>query len=150
MLQQAEALGKAEDKYVYFLLGVAGAAIGCAAYRTANLKLSETDWVLFWAVASWAGSFLAGCFNRKGRMWGEFSSLASQGLMLAMEAEEKINPTNKHLCQAKELVDDAVKFIDKDGKQSNKLAQFCDRVQLPLLAFGALLYLIWHVVKMAA
>ncbi len=56
-------LKAAQEKYVYFLLAAAAAAIAYAMQRTNGVTLQAQDWALGIAVSCWALSFFGGCRN---------------------------------------------------------------------------------------
>lgn len=54
----------AKDRYSYYLLAIAAAAIAFAATRTNGVPLQEDHYVLGIAVLFWGLSFYFGCKNR--------------------------------------------------------------------------------------
>src|SRR5262245_13334 len=57
------ALRSAQDKYAYFLLAAAGAAIALAVNQTHDAKLAWSQLPLLASVMCWALSFVFGCLH---------------------------------------------------------------------------------------
>ena len=146
--RQFERIEAAEDKYVYFLLAAAAAAIAYGMQRTNSSAVEPVDGVLAVAFVCWALSFFAGCRNRQRRLRNAFMSFGGQGIKFAMEVEAKTNPDNEHLEEAARRVNEIVEQLNKAQAKAAKSAQSWFEVQFRFLAFGALFFFVWHVLGM--
>ncbi len=98
--QKVPAIESAEDKYVYFLLGIAAAAIAYGMQRTSTASLHPADSMLGLAFVCWGVSFWAGCWNRDRRLQGDVIRLSSDVLRVAVEAQRMITPPSEDLGKA--------------------------------------------------
>ena len=119
------------NKYIYFLLAAAGAAIAFAVTQTQTAVLSPAKILLAISVASWGVSFFCGC-----RQILENIYLLKQNcILLRMQASGPRTPQN--IQSLKNHVEDQEK---KTGKWGNW--------QFRLLITGACFYIAWHVLEM--
>ncbi len=147
----------AEDKYVYFLLAAAGAAIAYAMQRTNDAKLDGWNWLIVGAFLCWAASFFAGCRNRRHRFGGAMQHLFSRGIRLgmraetmrlAMRAETISNAKRERLSELSEEADSLAKRFHELGRSAARSAQLWFDLQFGLLVSGAFIFFSWHLVGM--
>lgn len=148
--QDAQAIALAEDKYVFFLLGVAAAAIAYGMQRISGASLHSWD-ALPWfaAVLSWGVSFWAGCWNRDRRFEATKGRICSSLAKLSLKAQRATAPQDEDVCKA---LDAEAKFIgDRDAEydRAAAAAQRCFDVQFHLLVVGALLFCLWQINEMS-
>jgi hypothetical protein len=125
----------AHQKYTYFLLAAAGAAIGFAVTQTRTAALSPSQVILALAVGSWGISFYCGC-----KQLLETSNLIRQNYeFLRMQ-----NGELQRFSPLPELVKEIAKSIEKQVEESGKWGVW----QFRLLILGAVFYIAWHVVEM--
>ena len=128
-----------QEKYDYFLMSVAGAAIAFAIHRTSGMSLNWSMVLLGIAVILWATSFLAGCRRRNyigSNLFANFDLLRVQG------GEDKVTGTNQIAIEAA-----SQGILDAMEYNSNR-ALFWANIQLYSLIIGALFFVAWHVVSM--
>jgi hypothetical protein len=134
-------LGDAQSKYTYFLLAIAASGIALAVQRTTGHPLSWALIPLGLAVASWGGSFFAGCRNR-----AYFSSTLYANLaLLPMQDGNSEVPLHPRSAVAA-----AAEGVRKAAEHNSSMANFWGKLQFRLLVLGAALFIIWHVVEMSA
>jgi hypothetical protein len=128
-----------QDKYAYFLLAAAGAAIGFALTQTQGKPLSLTQLPLGIAVICWGLSFYYGC------RFVEYITSSLYANFDLLKVQDGIHPDvgmNPELISAaSEGIRDALK---NNSKETHRLAN----LQFQLLISGAIMYIIWHVVEM--
>jgi hypothetical protein len=150
--RKAAAIVAAEDKYVYFLLATASAAIFFALHLTSSLGFQPSQLLLGLAVASWIGSFVAGCVNRAldiSHSKNEFFSHAFRFVrpMAYLEAKEKQLDTTK-LPELLEMVDQLAADISTASIRAHEVATRCYRYQIRLLVAGGMFFILWHLNEM--
>lgn len=128
-----------QDKYAYFMLAAAGAAIAFALNQTQESTLSWPQIFLGGAVLSWGVSFWFG--RRHITYMG--SNLYANLELLRVQAGE--HPMAGNHPQAMEAVSQAIRESIKDNAHC---AGRNARWQWRCLIFGAILYTVWHVVEM--
>lgn len=129
----------AQDKYTYFLLAAAGAAIGFAVTRTGDVRLAWSQVPLALAIAAWGLSFFFGC-----RYIGYVQSTlyANNELLRVQEGRHPLAGAHPHaIAAASEGIRNAV-------ESNNKKASFLGRLQFNMLIGGGVLCVTWHVVEM--
>lgn len=136
-LHKAHQIG--QEKYTYFLLAAAGAAIGFAVQKTEGLKLSWWLLPVSFATASWATSFFFGCKNLS---WVQSSVYANFNLLQLQRGSHPQQPPHP------ELVALAVRGVSTALEGNGKKAQFYGVWQFRLLVAGALLFIAWRVLEM--
>ena len=129
----------AQEKYVYFLLAAAGAAIALAVNQTQGAKLDWSQLPLASAVALWGLSFFFGC---KHLQYVE-STLYANADLLKVEAGEhpEVGGHPQRMAAASEGIRAAV-------ASNIKWAARYGRWQFSCLLLGAVSYLGWHVLGM--
>jgi len=133
------ALRDAQNQYVYFLLGVAGAAIALAINATRASELSWSQLPLGAAVLAWGLSFYFGCRNRT-------LSTASLGANLALfDVRAGRHPATGGDPVRKAAGAEILRGIFEDhSSKANRAWQ----LQFWFLVGGAVLYVAWHVLEM--
>jgi hypothetical protein len=124
------------EKYIYFLLAAAGAAIGFALNQTHDAVFSWSKLPLAAAVLCWGMSFFFGC-----RQLVETMGMAREEVqIIKLKAGEL-----RDFPPAPELVDAILKQFDAKIKRSSRFA----KLQFGFLIAGAILYIAWHVTEMS-
>jgi len=127
-----------QDKYTYFLLAAAGAAIGLAVQKTEGLSLSW--WLLPVALAtvSWGASFYFGCRNL---IWVQTSIMANYNLLQLKRGSHPDQPPHPELLEA------AIMGVESAFGKNVKKAQFYGVWQFRLLVTGAVFFIGWRVAE---
>jgi hypothetical protein len=129
----------AQEKYAYFLLAAAGAAIALTVNRTQDTPLNSTHTLLGIAVLSWSLSFFFGCRHLN---YVSSNLFANLGLITIQEGREPSVGTHPDYIQAaSDGVREAMKF------NSNRSSLFA-RLQFNFLVLGAVCYVSWHILGM--
>ena len=124
-----------QEKYIYFLLAVAGAAIAFAITQTQTATLSLTKVPLALAVACWALSFVSGCRH----LW-EVSNITQQNYQL-LRMQDGLHPD---FPPHPDLIATIQRKIEDQANRSGHFAMW----QFRFLIAGAFFYIVWHVVEM--
>ncbi|WP_332770521.1 hypothetical protein [Phenylobacterium sp.] len=128
-----------QDKYAYFLLAAAGAAIAFALSQTKGAALAIPQIPLGLAVALWGASFYSGCQH----LHYVDSSLFTNADLIRVESGA--HPLTGRHPQAMQIGSETLRqIIDDQGRESQRWA----RAQFRLLISGALFYMGWHVLEM--
>ena len=122
-----------QEKYTYFLLAAAGAAIGFAIQKTEGLTLSW--WLLPVALATvcWGLSFYFGCKNV---VWVQTSISANFALLQLKQGSHPEQPPHPQLVEA--AISGVYSALAKNGDK----AQFYGVWQFRLLVTGAVFLLL--------
>jgi hypothetical protein len=132
-------LRDAQDKYVYFLLTAAGAAIALAVNSTQGATMQWSQLPLGAAVLCWALSFYFGCRQ----IAYVNSTLYSNAEMLRIQAGE--HPlTGQH----PGMIEAASAGIRQAMESNAERISLLGNLQFRLLVGGGVLYVVWHVVGM--
>lgn len=128
-----------QEKYAYFLLAAAGAAIAFAVTQTQTVALSHSQIPLAFAVLCWGLSFAAGCLH----LQYVLSNLYANMSFLKVQAGEMegIGAHPTMMQAASEGVRNAMEF---NSNRANTYGHW----QFRLLILGALAFITWHVVEM--
>jgi hypothetical protein len=132
-------LRASQDKYVYFLLAAAGAAIALAVNQTQGAELSWSQLPLGAAVLLWGVSFFFGC-----RHLGYVNStLYANAELLKVEsgAHPQVGEHPQLMSAASEGIRAA---IESNSVWASRYAWW----QFNCLVTGALAYLAWHIAGM--
>ncbi len=125
----------AEEKYVYFLLAAAGAAIGFAITQTQSAQIGYTKVILLGAVILWGLSFYCGCNH----IWESVNILQRNYQILRIrEGSHPQFPNDPRFVEA--ISADLETQSQKSGRHSAR--------QFKFLIAGAVLYVCWHVSEM--
>src|SRR5581483_9506778 len=133
------ALRTAQEKYAYFLLAAAGAAIAFAVNQTHDAKLSWTQLPLGLSVVCWGVSFFFGCLHLQ---YGS-AVLFNNAEMLRMQsgAHPKVGSHPEYIAVASQTMREIME------EQSNSSSRYA-KSQFWLLLIGAVFYLLWHTYQM--
>lgn len=128
-----------QDKYVYFLLAAAGAAIGFAVNQTHDSVLSRSQLPLGAAVLCWGLSFFFGCRH----LAYVGSTLYANAELLKVESGQhpEVGRHPQLMAAASEGIRSA---IEDNSNRANRLGH----MQFRFLVVGAVLYIGWHVLEM--
>lgn len=129
-----------QDKYAYFLLAAAGAAIGFAVQKTDGLSLSWSLWAVGAAVLCWAVSFFAGC---KRITWIQTSLSANYTILQLLHGSHAEQPPHP------ELVEAAIRGVTTAFNKNVSWASFYSRLQFYALIAGAIFFIVWRLMVMA-
>ena len=129
------AYNEGHDKYIYFLLAAAGAAIAFAVTQTAAATLTLDKIPLGLAIACWGLSFFAGC-----RQIQRNQDILHQNYQF-LRMQDGIHPEFPPYPQ---LVHAIAEDLEKRSKQSGKWGAW----QFRFLITGAVFYITWHVFEM--
>ncbi len=132
-------LRTAQDKYVYFLLAAAGAAIALAVNQTQTAVLSWSQLPLAGAVLCWAVSFFCGCIHL---------SYVSSTLHANVELLEVEGGLHPKIGQHPEMIAAAGEGIKRAIETNANRANVLGHLQFWLLVLGFVFYLGWHVWEM--
>jgi hypothetical protein len=146
--QEIPALELAEDKYVFFILGVAAAAIAYGMQRTSSSSLHSFDVVLGLAYVFWGFSFWAGCRNRDRRLKAATDHVLLSLAKLAIEMQQSIIPPSV-LHEYADAAAQAIKDGEAERSQAVVDAQYWFHLQFGLLIAGALCFFVWHIIGMS-
>ena len=128
-----------QEKYTYFLLAAAGAAIGFAVQKTEGLALSW--WLFPVGIASicWAASFYCGCKNLT---WVQTALYANYNLLQLKRGTHPDQPPHPQMVEA------AVSGVKGALNINGTNAQFYGIWQFRLLISGAVFFIAWRVLEM--
>jgi hypothetical protein len=128
-----------QDKYTYFLLAAAGAAIGFAVQKTEGLKLSLWLLPVVAAILCWGSSFFFGCKNLS---WVQTSIYANYSLLQLKAGVHPEQPPHPQLVPV--AISGVLIALDKNVRK----AQFYGLWQFRLLIAGAVFFIGWRVAEM--
>jgi hypothetical protein len=131
---------ESHDKYTYFLLASAGAAIGFAVQKTEGMALSWTLLPVAIATTLWLVSFLAGCIRIS-----KVQTLikANYTLLQLQHGSHSNQPSHPQELQA------AISGTQKAFESLIKDAAFYMRLQFSALVVGVMFFVAWRVAEMA-
>jgi hypothetical protein len=131
-----KATREGQDKYTYFLLAAAGAAIAFAVTQSQTATLTWPKLPLAFAVLFWAFSFYAGC-----RQIRDVTNIMQQNYDL-LRVQEGLHPQFPNHPEVVAVIEEAVReSADKSGRWGAR--------QFRLLVTGAEFFVVWHVTEMA-
>jgi hypothetical protein len=134
-------LTTAQEKYIYFLLAASASAIGFAMTQTKAESLSMSHILLAFAILSWVISFFSGLKsieNTNEAMSHNFTHIQFVSTLERYERSKQVD----------DLIEKAKSDTDTAIKKKNKLLNIFKPLQSYSLIFGALFYIIWHIVRM--
>lgn len=134
------ALRVAQEKYAYFLLAAAGAAIALAVNQTREAALAWTQAPLGAAVLCWALSFFFGCMHLQ---YGSATLNANLGLLQAQSG--KLPPL---VGASPEYVKAAIEGISSAAEKNSNRGNRYGHWQFRCLVTGGVLYIVWHLLEM--
>ncbi|WP_350297085.1 hypothetical protein [Limnohabitans sp. Rim8] len=129
----------AQDKYTYFLLAAAGAAIAFAVQKTEGMSLSWWLTPVALATAAWAGSFFFGCKNLS---WVGAALSANYALLQLRQGSHPKQPPHPQLLEA--AINGTTTALEGNVLQAQRFALW----QFRLLVIGAALLIAWRVLEM--
>lgn len=122
----------AQDKYTYFLLAAAGAAIAFAVQKTEGMSLSWWLTPVALATAAWAGSFFCGCKNLS---WVGAALSANYALLQLRQGSHPKQPPHPQLLEA--AISGTTTAFEGNVLQAQRFALW----QFRLLVIGAALFI---------
>ena len=128
-----------QDKYTYFLLAVAGTAIGFALQKTEGLLLSWWLLPVAFSIIFWSLSFYFGCENIN---WVQISKVANYNLLRLKNGSHPEQPSNQ------ESLDYAVSEVKSALSGNMGKAQLYYKWQFSFLVLGAIFFIGWRIVEM--
>jgi len=128
-----------QEKYTYFLLAAAGAAVGFAVQKTEGMKLSWWLLPVAGAILSWGISFICGCKNIQ---WAH-AAISSNATMLELYAG--IHPRQPAYAEETAV---AIDITRASLASSGRWADFHGKWQMRLLVLGAVFFIAWRVGEM--
>lgn len=134
-----EAHRTGQDKYTYFLLAGAGAAIGFAVTRTSDAVMSWSQVPLALAVVAWGLSFFFGC-----RQIAYVQSVLYSNSELIRVNEGRHPMAGNH----PEAMAIGRESLSKALDRHNNRASLFARWQFYMLVAGGVLYVLWHALEM--
>ena len=129
-----------QDKYTYFLLAAAGAAIGFAVQKTEGQPLSWWLSPVAAATLLWTASFYFGCKNID---WVQRSMSANFNLLQLKSGTHPNQPPHPQILEA------AISGVSKALQSNAERAGFYAKWQFGTLIAGAVCFIGWRVVEMA-
>jgi hypothetical protein len=129
----------AQEKYSYFMLAAAGAAIGFSVTRTQGLVLSWSQIPLAAAVICWGFSFFCGCMNLR---YVESNLYANMSLLKVISGKHPDVGNHPQMMQA------ASEGIRSAMESNSNRTTFYGRWQFYLMMLGAVSFVGWDVYEM--
>ena len=129
----------AQDKYTYFLLAAAGAAIGFAVQKTEGMPLSWWLTPVALAAATWAASFYCGCKNLT---WVSAALSANYALLQLRQGTHPKQPPHPQLLEA--AMSGTTTALEGNGTRAQRYAHW----QFRLVVIGAALFIFWRILEM--
>ena len=129
----------AQNKYTYFLLAAAGAAIAFAVQKTEGVSLSWWLVPVALATAAWAGSFYCGCQNLS---WVGAAVSANYALLQLRQGSHPSQPPHPEVLDAALSGTATALGSNIDKAQAYALWQF------RLIVLGAAFFIAWRVLEM--
>ena len=132
-------LREAQNKYTYFLLAAAGAAIALTVNQTQGAAMTWYQIPLAVGVLSWALSFFFGCRH----VAYVNSALYANAVLFQVQSGQhpEVGAHPQMMAAASEGIRQA---IESNSERANRLGH----LQFRLLIAGAVLYVVWHVLEM--
>lgn len=128
-----------QDKYTYFLLAAAGAAIGFAVQKTEGLHLSWWLLPVGLAIVCWGISFYYGCKNVN---WVQTTIYANYSLLQLKAGVHPEQPPHPQLTEA------AIAGVRNAIATNAANAQFFGIWQFRMLIAGAIFFIGWRLLEM--
>jgi hypothetical protein len=130
---------ESQNRYTYFLLATAGAAIGLAVTQTRGAAIALSQVPLGCAVLCWGISFASGCRHL---------AYVLSNLYANMELLRVQNGTHPLAGNHPQIIEAASEGIRSALESNNEKASRWARWQFRFLVAGATLYVVWHVLDM--
>jgi hypothetical protein len=132
---------EAQNRYTYFVLAAAGAAIAFAITKTEGLPLAWRQGWVGAAVLCWGLSFFFGCRHLN---YISSSLYANAELLTIQAGEHRLTGQRPEMIKA--ASQGIIAAIESNGEKANRFAKW----QFRLLIAGSLFYVAWHVSLMMA
>ena len=132
-------LREGQNRYTYFLLAAAGAAIALVINQTQAADLSYTQIPLAAGVVCWALSFFFGCRHVAYANSTTYSHLDL--LLIESGRHPTVGPQPDHIQAASQGLRSA---MERNSEIANQLSFW----QFRLLVVSGVLYIVWHVIEM--
>ncbi len=129
----------AQDKYVYFLLAAAWAAIGLAVNQTKTATISWSQVPLAAAVLCWGLSFFFGCRHLMYVSSTLYANAEFLTVKSGLHPEVGDNP---------QIIGAASEGIRRAMESNSHRANSLGHLQFSFLVYGAILYVGWHILEM--
>lgn len=133
-------LRESQNKYVYFLLAIAGAMIGLAVQQTSGIGISGSQSALALAILCWGISFFFGC-----RHIAYVNSCMYTNIHI-LKASKGQHPEleGKSLDHVQAAIEGMLMAFNSNAEKANNFAKW----QFIFLIMGAICYLSWHIFEM--
>ena len=138
-LEVHRGLRESQNRYTYFLLGVACAAIALAVTQTQGTSLSWFQLPLAAAVLCWGLSFYFGCLNRAYNNAGLLTNVALCNVRAGRHSDIGTHP---------QAIEEGSKILKEIFENQSSKANLYANLQFRFLIAGAVLYVAWHVLEM--
>jgi hypothetical protein len=132
-------LQSSQDKYVYFELAAAMAAIGFTITQTNSLELKLSQIPLGIGVLCWSLSFLFGLLNR---------AYYNSFLYANFDYLKVLNGQYPNIPNNPDCIHEASKIIRGTAETKSNVINLLGRSQTWLLFLGAVFYMAWHIYEM--
>jgi hypothetical protein len=128
-----------QDRYCYFMLAAAGAAIAFAVTRSQDMALSYSQIPLAFAVVSWGVSFFAGSMNQR---YVLSTLYANMGLLKVQSGAEPGIGTHPQMIKA--ASQGVRSALETNSNRANRFSKW----QFYFLIIGAIFFVGWDVYEM--
>jgi hypothetical protein len=129
------------EKYTYFLLATAAAAIAFSVQQTSGKAIAWSHLILGCAVVCWGMSFWCGCWRLR-----KVDNIRVVELIF-LQAAERLAPQMDEPRAVKEYEDVKAARNERNEELSQRSTQYWNS-QFNLLIWGGVIFVIWHVVEM--
>jgi hypothetical protein len=124
-----------QEKYIYFLLAAAGAAIAFSITQTQAATITFSKMPLGIAVSCWGLSFYCGC-----KQILQTSNILQQNYQM-LRVQSGLHPDFPNHPEV-------IAMIEKSLEEQSNASGRYGRNQFVLLLSGAVFYIVWHIVEM--
>lgn len=132
-------LQTSQEKYIYFLLTAAIAAIGFATTQTQSLQLSFSQIPLGISVLCWGISIFSGLINRE---YYNSTLFANYNLIKVQIGEHPLTGINP------ELIEVGSEGIKQAMESNSSKVNIYGHLQTIMFFMGAVFYVLWHIYEM--
>jgi hypothetical protein len=139
-LEVYKAILASQNKYTYFMLTAAGAAIAFAITQTKDATISWSQIPLAVAIACWVLSFFAGCLTLRS---------VSDVLHFNADLLEVWSGNHPLAGNHPQKMAIGVEVIREAIERKGFIVSRYDRLQFAALIAGAICYVIWHIIEMS-
>ncbi len=130
---------ESHNRYVYFLLGATGAALGYGLQKLDGLSLTWWTGCGILAILCWLASFYAGC---KRISWAHRAMQANYDTLQLQRGIHPYQPADATALQ------DAIETRKNDALNNIQRAAFYLKMQFWLLATGLIAFVAWRILEM--